>query len=149
MGQKVHPYGFRVGINKPWRSRWFSGKDYSRLLIEDVHLKRELKEKLKAAGVSSVEVERAGNKLGPVVCTARRGVGVGGRGEREAEARAAEADQPRLVHRHSRGEQAGAGCAAGGGEHRAAAGKARGLPARDAQGCGFGAALRMQGHQGA
>ena len=41
MGLKVHPYGFRVGINKPWHSRWFAGKDYSRLLIEDVHL-REL-----------------------------------------------------------------------------------------------------------
>src|SRR6202167_1249188 len=64
MGQKVHPYGFRVGVNKPWHSRWFATKDYSRLLIEDVHLKRELKEKLKAAGVRSVEVGRPGIVIG-------------------------------------------------------------------------------------
>ena len=80
MGQKVHPYGFRVGINKPWRSRWFAGKDYSRLLIEDVHLKRELKEKLKAAGVSSVEVERPGNKLRLMIRTARPGIVIGRKG---------------------------------------------------------------------
>jgi small subunit ribosomal protein S3 len=80
MGQKVHPYGFRVGINKPWRSRWFSGRDYSRLLIEDVHLKRELKEKLKAAGVSSVEVERPGNKLRLMIRTARPGIVIGRKG---------------------------------------------------------------------
>ena len=50
MGQKVHPYGFRLGVNKPWRSRWFVERDYDKLLIEDVHLREELKEKLKAAG---------------------------------------------------------------------------------------------------
>ncbi len=80
MGQKVHPYGFRVGINKPWHSRWFAVKDYSRLLIEDVHLKRELKEKLKAAGVSSVEVERPGNKLRLMIRTARPGIVIGRKG---------------------------------------------------------------------
>jgi small subunit ribosomal protein S3 len=63
MGQKVHPYGFRLGINKPWRSRWFSSATTAKLLVEDVKLKRELREKLKAAGVSSVEMERPGNKL--------------------------------------------------------------------------------------
>src|SRR6202161_2768587 len=80
MGQKVHPYGFRVGINKPWHSRWFATKDYSRLLIEDVHLKRELKEKLKAAGVSSVEVERPGNKRRLMIRTARPGIVIGRKG---------------------------------------------------------------------
>jgi small subunit ribosomal protein S3 len=80
MGQKVHPYGFRVGVNKPWHSRWFAVKDYSRLLIEDVHLKRELKEKLKAAGVSSVEVERPGNKLRLMIRTARPGIVIGRKG---------------------------------------------------------------------
>src|SRR5271170_4599930 len=64
MGQKVHPYGFRLGVNKPWRSRWFVERDYDKLLIEDVKLKKELKEKLKAAGVSSVEIERPGIILG-------------------------------------------------------------------------------------
>jgi len=80
MGQKVHPYGFRVGINKPWRSRWFVSRDYDKLLVEDVHLKRELKEKLKAAGVSSVEVERPGNKLRLMIRTARPGIVIGRKG---------------------------------------------------------------------
>ena len=64
MGQKVHPYGFRLGINKPWRSRWFATRDYAKLLVEDVKLKAELKDKLKAAGVSSVEIERPGIVIG-------------------------------------------------------------------------------------
>ena len=80
MGQKVHPYGFRVGVNKPWRSRWFVSRDYDKLLVEDVHLKRELKEKLKAAGVSSVEVERPGNKLRLMIRTARPGIDIGRKG---------------------------------------------------------------------
>jgi len=62
MGQKVHPYGFRLGVNKPWRSRWFVVRDYDKLLIEDVQLKRELKEKLKLAGVSSVGSGAAGQE---------------------------------------------------------------------------------------
>ncbi|HEY5214270.1 MAG TPA: 30S ribosomal protein S3 [Acidobacteriaceae bacterium] len=64
MGQKVHPYGFRLGINKPWKSRWFIERGYDKLLVEDVKLKAELREKLKAAGVSSVEVERPGIIIG-------------------------------------------------------------------------------------
>ena len=47
MGQKTHPYGFRLGYNKPWKSRWFAGRDYAELLHEDVKLRRELKDKLK------------------------------------------------------------------------------------------------------
>ena len=64
MGQKVHPYGFRLGVNKPWRSRWFSERDYAKLLVEDVKLKAELRDKLKAAVVSSVEIERPGIVIG-------------------------------------------------------------------------------------
>src|SRR5882724_10207128 len=64
MGQKVHPYGFRLGYTKPWRSRWFIEKDYDKLLLEDVKLKEELKDKLKSAGVSSVEIARPGNIIG-------------------------------------------------------------------------------------
>ena len=63
MGQKVHPYGFRLGITKPWKSRWFVERDYDKLLLEDIKLKAELKDKLKSAGVSSIEIERPGNKL--------------------------------------------------------------------------------------
>ena len=80
MGQKVHPYGFRLGVNKPWRSRWFATRDYAKLLVEDVKLKAELKDKLKAAGVSSVEIERPGNKLRFIIRTARPGIVIGRKG---------------------------------------------------------------------
>ena len=80
MGQKVHPYGFRLGVNKPWRSRWFATRDYAKLLVEDVKLKAELKDKLKAAGVSSVEIERPGNKLRFIIRTARPGIIIGRKG---------------------------------------------------------------------
>ena len=53
MGQKVHPYGFRLGYTKSWRSRWFAKHDYAKLLHEDLDLKEMLKDRLKAAGVSS------------------------------------------------------------------------------------------------
>src|SRR5882724_5064290 len=64
MGQKVHPYGFRLGYTKPWRSRWFVERDYNKLLLEDVKLKEELKDKLKSAGVSSIEIARPGIIIG-------------------------------------------------------------------------------------
>src|SRR5579862_9179918 len=64
MGQKVHPYGFRLGYTKPWKSRWFVEKDYDKLLLEDYRLKTEMKEKLKSAGVSSVETARPGIIIG-------------------------------------------------------------------------------------
>ena len=51
MGQKVHPYGFRLGVTKTWRSRWFAKQDYAKLLAEDLELKDSLRERLKAAGV--------------------------------------------------------------------------------------------------
>ena len=80
MGQKVHPYGFRLGYNKPWKSRWFVERDYDKLLLEDVKLKAELREKLKSAGISSVEVERPGNKLRILILTARPGIIIGRKG---------------------------------------------------------------------
>ncbi|MBS1813778.1 MAG: 30S ribosomal protein S3 [Acidobacteria bacterium] len=80
MGQKVHPYGFRLGVNKPWKSRWFVERGYDKLLVEDVKLKAELREKLKAAGVSSVEIERPGNKLRLIIKTARPGIIIGRKG---------------------------------------------------------------------
>src|SRR5438552_6869504 len=80
MGQKVHPYGFRLGYTKPWKSRWFVEKDYDKLLLEDVKLKNELKDKLKSAGVSSIEIERPGNKLRVIIKTARPGIIIGRKG---------------------------------------------------------------------
>src|SRR5207249_1943254 len=80
MGQKVHPYGFRLGYTKPWKSRWFAERDYDKQLLEDVKLKDELKEKLKSAGVSSIEIERPGNKLRIIIRTARPGIIIGRKG---------------------------------------------------------------------
>src|SRR5258708_4612060 len=80
MGQKVHPYGFRLGYTKPWKSRWFAERDYDKQLHEDVKLKTELKDKLKSAGVSSIEIERPGNKLRIIIKTARPGIIIGRKG---------------------------------------------------------------------
>src|SRR5690349_1717758 len=80
MGQKVHPYGFRLGFNKPWRSRWFAKQGYSKLLQEDLELKENLRERLKSAGVSSIEVDRPGNKLRVTIRTSRPGIIIGRKG---------------------------------------------------------------------
>ncbi len=80
MGQKVHPYGFRLGVTKNWRSRWFAKQDYSKLLHEDLELKESLQTRLKAAGVSSIEVDRPGNKLRITIRTSRPGIIIGRKG---------------------------------------------------------------------
>jgi len=80
MGQKVHPYGFRLGVTKTWRSRWFAKADYSKLLHEDLELKESLLSRLKAAGVSSIEVDRPGNKLRITIRTSRPGIIIGRKG---------------------------------------------------------------------
>ena len=80
MGQKVHPYGFRLGVTKTWRSRWFAKQDYAKLLREDLELKDALRERLKAAGISAVEVDRPGNKLRVTIFTSRPGIIIGRKG---------------------------------------------------------------------
>ena len=80
MGQKTHPYGFRLGVTKTWRSRWFAKQDYAKLLREDLELKEALKERLKAAGISSIEVDRPGNKLRITIQTSRPGIIIGRKG---------------------------------------------------------------------
>src|SRR5256885_15246902 len=80
MGQKVHPYGFRLGFTKTWRSRWFSKQDYAKLLREDLELRVSLRERLKAAGISSIEVDRPGNKLRITIHTSRPGIIIGRKG---------------------------------------------------------------------
>lgn len=80
MGQKVHPYGFRLGVTKTWRSRWFAKQDYAKLLMEDIELKAGLASRLKSAGVSSIEVDRPGNKLRITIRTSRPGIVIGRKG---------------------------------------------------------------------
>src|SRR6187402_2667544 len=80
MGQKVHPYGFRLGFNKTWRSRWFSGRDYAKLLHEDLALRQDLKKRFSHAGVSRIETERAANNLKIDIYTSRPGIIIGRKG---------------------------------------------------------------------
>ncbi|HXE31884.1 MAG TPA: 30S ribosomal protein S3 [Terriglobales bacterium] len=80
MGQKVHPYGFRLGFVKPWKSQWFATKDYAKLLLEDVKLRDGLKDRLRAAGVSSIEITRPGNKIRIIIHTSRPGIIIGRKG---------------------------------------------------------------------
>ena len=80
MGQKTNPIGFRLGVIRGWTSKWYSEKDYPKWLHEDVRLKRFVKKKLGHAGVASVEVERAANKVKINIFTARPGIVIGKRG---------------------------------------------------------------------
>lgn len=81
MGQKVHPYGFRLGYINTWRSRWYAEKNYGDLLHEDLQIKKNLKRQFYHAGISSIEIERmAANKLTVIVRTARPGIIIGRKG---------------------------------------------------------------------
>jgi small subunit ribosomal protein S3 len=80
VGQKVHPYGFRLGFNKTWRSKWFATRKYADLLHEDITLRTMLKKRLSHAGISAVEIERAANKLKVNIHTSRPGIIIGRRG---------------------------------------------------------------------
>ncbi|MEW5980431.1 MAG: 30S ribosomal protein S3 [Acidobacteriota bacterium] len=80
MGQKVHPYGLRLGYNKTWKSRWYAKKDYAALLHEDLKLKKELKKQLAHAGVANIEIERPGNKIRITIHTSRPGIIIGRKG---------------------------------------------------------------------
>jgi small subunit ribosomal protein S3 len=83
VGQKTHPHGFRLGFNKQWSSRWFStGKEYSRLIHEDLKIKNIVKERYKHAGISEINIERVGPKIRIIVHTARPGIVIG-RGGKE------------------------------------------------------------------
>lgn len=80
MGQKVNPIGLRVGINRTWDSRWFSAKNYAGKLVEDLQLRQYIQEKLKAAGISKVIIERAAKTTRVSIHTARPGVIIGKKG---------------------------------------------------------------------
>ena len=80
MGQKVNPIGFRLGIHRDWNSKWFAGKEYSIFVLEDHLIRKLLKKKLHQAGVSKIEIERAGNKVKIKIHTARPGLVIGKKG---------------------------------------------------------------------
>jgi small subunit ribosomal protein S3 len=80
MGHKVNPIGLRLGINRTWDSRWYAGNDYSRLLHDDLKLRKTLKDRLKGAGVSKVIIERPAKKPRVTIHAARPGVVIGKKG---------------------------------------------------------------------
>ncbi len=80
MGQKVHPYGFRLGYNKNWQSRWFSKKEYPAFVFEDHNIRKYVKKLLFASGLARIEIERAGGKVRLILSTARPGIVIGRKG---------------------------------------------------------------------
>ena len=80
MGQKVHPYGFRIGVNRTWASRWFAEKKYSQLLHEDIKIREELKKQFVQAGISKVEIDRLPNQLKVRIHTSKPGLVIGKKG---------------------------------------------------------------------
>jgi|TARA_B100001750_G_C15454135_1_gene570576 small subunit ribosomal protein S3 len=77
LGQKTHPTGFRLGINKPWSSNWFGGKNYSNYVSEDIMLRRYVNQRLPNAGISSIDIDRTSKKLTVTINTSRPGIVIG------------------------------------------------------------------------
>jgi small subunit ribosomal protein S3 len=80
LGQKTHPIGIRLGIVKTWDSRWYLKKGYAGQLLEDINIRKDIKAKLYHAGVSKIEIERAGQKIRVIIHTARPGIIIGKKG---------------------------------------------------------------------
>ncbi len=81
MGQKINPVGLRVGINRTWDSRWYADKNYATLLHKDVAMRAYLQDKLQAAGISRVIIERPAGRARVTIHTARPGVVIGRKGQ--------------------------------------------------------------------
>ncbi len=80
MGQKVNPNGIRLGINRTWSSRWFSKSEYSKLLHQDLEIKKYVEQKLKNASISRINIERAAKKLRISIYSSRPGIIIGKKG---------------------------------------------------------------------
>ena len=80
MGQKVHPYGFRLGVVKTWKSKWYEDKNYATWLHEDLKLKKRILKEFVNAGIADIEIERAATKAKVVIFTSRPGIIIGKRG---------------------------------------------------------------------
>lgn len=77
MGQKVNPIGLRIGVIRDWESKWYAGKDFGDLLLEDVKIREYIKNKLKDSAVSRIEIERAANRVNVTIHTAKPGMVIG------------------------------------------------------------------------
>jgi len=80
MGQKTHPYGFRLNIVRTWSSKWYEDKHYAKWLHEDLLLRKAIREKFANAGIAGIQIERAANKAKVVIATSRPGIIIGRRG---------------------------------------------------------------------
>ncbi len=80
MGQKVNPIGFRLGITRTWDSQWFARKNYHELLLEDVKIRKFLKERLQHAGIAKIEIERASQRATVTIYAAKPGIIIGKKG---------------------------------------------------------------------
>lgn len=96
MGQKVSPRGLRLGITETWQSRWFAGKDFAKFIGEDIKIRKYIKAKLKSAGISKVEIERAASRLKINLFSAKPGLVIGKSGK---DAETLKADLKKLVGR--------------------------------------------------
>jgi small subunit ribosomal protein S3 len=81
MGQKVSPRGLRVGIIEGWQSKWFASREFARFIGEDVKIRRFVKEKLQAAGIAKIEIERAAARVKINIFTAKPGLVIGKKGK--------------------------------------------------------------------
>jgi small subunit ribosomal protein S3 len=81
VGQKVHPYGFRLGVTKDWKAKWYAEKGFDHLLHEDHQIRFFITRNLKHAGISNVAIERAANKVKVVIFTGRPGLVIGRKGQ--------------------------------------------------------------------
>ncbi len=80
MGQKTHPIGFRVGISRPWQSKWFAAKNYAEWLHEDIKFRKIIKKQLATMGVARIDIERAATKVKVTIHTSRPGLVIGKKG---------------------------------------------------------------------
>ena len=80
MGQKTHPYGFRLKVIRGWSSKWYEDKHYAKWLHEDLKLRKAIRSKFANAGIASISIERAANKAKVVIATSRPGIIIGRRG---------------------------------------------------------------------
>jgi len=81
LGQKVHPYGFRLGVNQDWRTRWYSEKSYTKFLLDDLKLRRVVEQKCVGGAVARVEIERPGDEVHVTLYSARPGILIGRGGQ--------------------------------------------------------------------
>jgi small subunit ribosomal protein S3 len=85
LGQKVHPYGFRLGVNRDWRARWYAEKNYTRFLLDDIRLRKVVEQKSSGGAIARLEIERSGDEVYLTLYSARPGILIG-RGGQNVEA---------------------------------------------------------------